>query len=856
MLHRPALAGNIALIKQYFKDNRFWAKRCNKQFKLCQLGSIELPGYLLKALVLHSGDSMNVPVIREMYRSEEHARVVNDLYDFIRNDNPILDSVLLHSPPDYYQGYGILNLSNILPHEAPIFDLYITNNSLSTASIIKYKISIPENIVGWSLRITLSWYDPPNVDFVARLLVHDLDLVLKSPSGVLTFGNSAEGMSFNRDEINNNEQIRVVSLQTGIYEVSVQAKFITRSFQQSYGLVITAPTGYSVVELEPETYNMDSLILCISTLDFSDEKIARYESFDIALFNFEKPSPSHPGQIDSIIITTNYLSNEFQVYEHDIEQNYFYYVQSACLTSGCYTMHYKRAVNGINIDLGNITQLISEDSKKLVLIPECNIFLSSIVSEQSFCISKTMELSETSQVCTSTCYSDDHVLLMVELADGFWNGAHYYITDLTTNKIISGSTSELDSIDDIASKSICLPAKPTCYEMRLVGANILEPGPNNGPYDEFEDDALVYFENSLEFFQNGTMSARECPYGVYYPFSVVYICIDGYKTAQLTFVNVSAATGDSLTNDSMCYANLKFEPKKMALTDIDNISSSDMFECLGPLIEKFEKRQGSVESNRIVSHKTYTELFLISGSFSCAVLEEIFHNASLELFSKSLCSTDSICRINAYYNYTCRMMPDAMNIHEIKSLYQFSVEKCTMSSADQSPSSTPSTKPSLINQATIIPSNFEPISIQTSSPSIISEKINTSSDQIILSSHALTRTSRIILAFFILSFGGAIVVFCYFFKASVLSQSKQESIILITHDNEIIDDSRIIITRNNEALDSEQMKINNISFEEGDTNFDIGPAVDYSNRLDTIKGWLKTQVITSKDQAYDRVNNS
>jgi hypothetical protein len=48
--------GAAALITQYFKDENFWASFCDKNISTaCRNGAFQPTGYLLKALLLHSG---------------------------------------------------------------------------------------------------------------------------------------------------------------------------------------------------------------------------------------------------------------------------------------------------------------------------------------------------------------------------------------------------------------------------------------------------------------------------------------------------------------------------------------------------------------------------------------------------------------------------------------------------------------------------------------------------------------------------------------------------------------------------------------------------------------------------------
>ena len=52
----PAVAGNAAAIRQYFKDPKFWAASCDPTYDLC--GSLDPRGATVKAVLLHSGEQM------------------------------------------------------------------------------------------------------------------------------------------------------------------------------------------------------------------------------------------------------------------------------------------------------------------------------------------------------------------------------------------------------------------------------------------------------------------------------------------------------------------------------------------------------------------------------------------------------------------------------------------------------------------------------------------------------------------------------------------------------------------------------------------------------------------------------
>ena len=155
----PIAAGNGALIKQYFKEKKFWASVCStmKPYSdlqniesnfvnfesLCASEGIDLSGAMLKALILQAGTPMQTG------RSVAAA------------------------PPDNRQGYGLINLSDLLimPSASlaiPSTTLFIDETSLSSYMERIYTITIVDDRD--PLKATLSWFDPPNLEFDPFLL--------------------------------------------------------------------------------------------------------------------------------------------------------------------------------------------------------------------------------------------------------------------------------------------------------------------------------------------------------------------------------------------------------------------------------------------------------------------------------------------------------------------------------------------------------------------------------------------------------------------------------------------------------------------------------------------------------------
>ena len=116
----PGAAGTALLIRQYFMDpgTAFWKGNCNRNYLLCN--SLTPSGVLIKAIILHSGTAM----IR---------------YDGGRCSCGLPTTYLI-APPDSTQGYGRINLSNVLPLQGKyVFDLFIDDlKSIAANSQVIY----------------------------------------------------------------------------------------------------------------------------------------------------------------------------------------------------------------------------------------------------------------------------------------------------------------------------------------------------------------------------------------------------------------------------------------------------------------------------------------------------------------------------------------------------------------------------------------------------------------------------------------------------------------------------------------------------------------------------------------------
>ena len=175
---------------------------------LCNEEGISVSASLLKTLVIHGGTDMVA------------GRSVTD------------------SPPDFRQGFGLLSLTTLLPKasfESWSHYLFIDEAYISSFQQRAYTIIIHETGTNDPIKVTLSWMDPPNPEFAAKVVLHDLDIVLTTPEGNTFYGNDKRRTGASRDELNNVEQIILppsTISSAGLYVIRVQSKLLTQSDHQ------------------------------------------------------------------------------------------------------------------------------------------------------------------------------------------------------------------------------------------------------------------------------------------------------------------------------------------------------------------------------------------------------------------------------------------------------------------------------------------------------------------------------------------------------------------------------------------------------------------------------------------------
>lgn len=142
------------------------------------------------------------------------------------------------SEPDGRRGFGRIHLEEGMPlagnGSLALFVADANTTSIAELTLQEHNFDVDAD-AGSDLRVTLSWIDIPATTFSAVQLVHDLDLVVISPSGV----RHRMWTSGVRDEVNVNERVVVdaVDAETGTWSAWVWAQELTTG-TQSYSLVV------------------------------------------------------------------------------------------------------------------------------------------------------------------------------------------------------------------------------------------------------------------------------------------------------------------------------------------------------------------------------------------------------------------------------------------------------------------------------------------------------------------------------------------------------------------------------------------------------------------------------------------
>lgn len=669
----PVVSGNSILIQEYFSKSDFWAKYCNPKYTMCKKGAFVPSGYLLKALVLHSG--------RMVTAYDGRGTREGTIYNLV-------------STPDFFQGYGRMDLTNILPletYEKSDFQLFVDTNKLKTLTETTYTVSIIKN--DHPLKVTLSWFDPPNSYFASRLLLHDLDLVVTSPSGVVYFGNAliengkpASGSS--RDEDNNNEQVVIPNPEVGDWTVSIQSKQLTESDSQKFAIVITA----NGVVTENQSVKSLSLSLLQKCNTYQDSPMMEIGISYWSRITTNGWSDSDIFNIYAIPSETslNPLSSD-SIYQSSFQNKYAYEVDGLCLSHGCYTTSLN--LSGKNTHIG--TQ---------VSVPQCGVYLTPMATTQDFCISNPISYSDeisgknislfSYDSCKSTCSLSSHYsipLVQVELAGSGWNGAYYsimsdkrsqnYKMNLSENP--NFATSDGMEWGMVVSSSKCLPISNQCYVMSLQIPSDTEDLPelyfkSAFPTNSKSDLSMKNNYNTNNVIESMPTTADDCPYYLNSSVNLATFCTSTsspYSTIKFyRFINLPQDFGlGTFNQDQYDYfiENALFVGKcVMKLDKYSGMSTADVDTEDNKEVIPTQEDPSNYKLDYDKSYSCFSKcsgypgdfLFQMSISEACFFLTELFN--SCDSFSiaygmcsipkcMSTCSTQEFCYFSSAMITSC-----------------------------------------------------------------------------------------------------------------------------------------------------------------------------------------------------------
>mmetsp|Transcript_14943 Transcript_14943/g.24826 ORF Transcript_14943/g.24826 Transcript_14943/m.24826 type:complete len:1185 (+) Transcript_14943:215-3769(+) len=206
----PLIAGSAALVRQYFEEGWYPSGKKNTPDSFSPAAS------LVKAALIHSA------------RSVSGVQADSSSGTF---------SVALGSAPDFYQGFGVPNLDNVLYFaDSSPFKLYVESGA-SLRTLDDAFVCIQVSSSCQNLRATLVYTDYPATVGASKTLVNDLDLQLWShvQGGTVSYPNNLQGP----DRANNAEQITISSPKRGLYTVVVRAHSIPVGGSQRYSLLIS-----------------------------------------------------------------------------------------------------------------------------------------------------------------------------------------------------------------------------------------------------------------------------------------------------------------------------------------------------------------------------------------------------------------------------------------------------------------------------------------------------------------------------------------------------------------------------------------------------------------------------------------
>lgn len=206
----PVVAGNAALIRQYFREGYYpcGAKGCGSSHRIS--------GSLVKAVLVNGAQ-------------------------FLRGVQKVPGGFVSNiSPYDSTQNMGRLDLSSSLSLDGlNDINTYVVDDQLIAAGDTdSVDVTINENGCSADLSVSLVWYDPPTAAYCTNCIRNNLDLVVEEKNGGTTTRTYYPNGRSSPDIKNTVERVRVDTSHGETYRISViAANFDDPS--QKYSLALT-----------------------------------------------------------------------------------------------------------------------------------------------------------------------------------------------------------------------------------------------------------------------------------------------------------------------------------------------------------------------------------------------------------------------------------------------------------------------------------------------------------------------------------------------------------------------------------------------------------------------------------------
>lgn len=214
----------------------------NSASALSQCGTLSLSGTSMSSPAVSGISAISREYLKKKYFRSIFEPSGSLIKAILINSGEDLKSVSGY--PNFEEGWGRILLKKALPLQDSEYKLFIDDlkkeDGVLEGEEKIYKIKVSSG--NTPLSITLAWTDYPAFPSSRQILVNNLDLSLKTPSGKIYKGNSIQdGESIDSasyDDKNNVERVILNNPEAGYYEIKIKGTSIPMP-PQNYSLVVT-----------------------------------------------------------------------------------------------------------------------------------------------------------------------------------------------------------------------------------------------------------------------------------------------------------------------------------------------------------------------------------------------------------------------------------------------------------------------------------------------------------------------------------------------------------------------------------------------------------------------------------------